>query len=65
MRRTEGSEMSWRRSKRCDTSACVEVAADDRVGLLRDSKDPGSVLTFGIESLRAFIAAAKDGRYDR
>jgi hypothetical protein len=39
--------LTWLKSSRCDTNACVEVAVtDDRV-FVRDSKDPdGPRLTF-------------------
>jgi hypothetical protein len=53
----------WRKSTRSGGNGgnCVEVA--DNLGdvvAVRDSKDPsGPVLTFGPESWRAFIAAAK------
>jgi len=37
----------WRRSRRCEAGACVEVSGDQDKVLIRDSKDPdGPVLTF-------------------
>jgi hypothetical protein len=33
-------EPAWRRSTRCGTSTCVEVARDGDFYLLRDSKNP-------------------------
>lgn len=51
----------WRRSARCETGACVEVAvlADGTIGM-RDSEDPnGPVLTFNPAAWRAFVAGLK------
>lgn len=38
---TTGAEgLTWRRSSRCDSGTCVEVAITDERVLLRDSRDP-------------------------
>jgi hypothetical protein len=34
-------EITWRRSTRCASNACVEIGRDGADYLLRDSKDPG------------------------
>jgi hypothetical protein len=61
------SSTLWRKSSRSSPSGdnCVEVALDGvRVGV-RDSKDrDGSVLEFGAQSWREFVAAAKQGEFD-
>lgn len=51
---------NWRRSSRCGTSSCVEVAkADDRY-LVRDSKNPQvAALSFTAEEWESFIAGVK------
>ena len=55
---------SWRKSSRCGTSSCVEVA---RVGgrfLVRDSKNPhGAVLTFTEEEWAAFVEGVAAGEF--
>ena len=54
----------WRRSTRCGSNACVEVA---RVGgdyLIRDSKDPdGGLLRFSPEEWAAFASAVQAGEF--
>jgi hypothetical protein len=57
----------WRRSRRCDTAHCVEVAFDpdrDRV-YLRNSDDPEIHLALSAESWRAFCAALAAGELDQ
>ncbi|WP_279595139.1 DUF397 domain-containing protein [Streptomyces sp. NEAU-YJ-81] len=56
----------WRKSSESgDASNCVNVAASDRAVLLRESDDPGVILSTTRASLRAFIRGAKDGAFDR
>ena len=33
--------LTWVKSRRCESNACVEVTADDEHVYVRDSKDPG------------------------
>jgi hypothetical protein len=49
--------MEWRRSSRCDSSACVEVAwAGPTTVWVRDSEDPdGPVLEFDPQAWEQFI----------
>jgi hypothetical protein len=55
----------WRKSKNCDQSACVEVAATDAEVLMRNSTDPdGAILALDLAVFRDFIADVKDGRFD-
>lgn len=52
----------WRKSMRCSTSACVEVATTDAAVHVRDGKSVESpVLTFGPGSWRAFVASLTSG----
>ena len=55
----------WRRSSRCDSNACVEVAHASGEVLLRDSKDPdGPRLSFAAAQWSAFLDGVKDGQFD-
>jgi hypothetical protein len=54
----------WRKSKRCSSSACIEVAKVAGDYLIRDSKDPdGSVLTFSEQEWTAFVEGVADGEF--
>ncbi|MFC7242158.1 DUF397 domain-containing protein [Catellatospora aurea] len=58
------SPASWRKSSRCDTGACVEVAQLGTEIGLRDSKDPrGPVLRFTRQEFAAFIAGVRAGDF--
>jgi len=47
----------WRKSRRCETAACVEMDVRGSVVLMRDSKDPdGTVLGFTREEWGTFCA---------
>jgi hypothetical protein len=54
----------WRRSRRCATGACVEVArVEDRL-LVRDSKDLAiAPLRFTEKQWVAFVAGVKAGTF--
>ncbi|HWS31683.1 MAG TPA: DUF397 domain-containing protein [Actinoplanes sp.] len=57
-------EPHWRRSGRCSTGACVEVARVAEQVLIRDSKVPGgAILTFTREEWIAFVAGVRDGDF--
>ena len=61
---TEGS-IQWRRSSRCETGGCVEVAHTDGTIAIRDSKDvDGPVLTFSHGEWAAFVAGVRNGEFD-
>jgi hypothetical protein len=54
----------WRRSGRCSTGSCVEVAKVGTGFLVRDSKDPDSAhLSFTGEEWDAFVAGVKAGDF--
>jgi hypothetical protein len=64
---SDGSELlNWRKAKRSmNNGNCTEVAAQARVVVVRDSKDPsGPVLCYPDTSWRSFLAAARQGRFD-
>ncbi|GIF05337.1 DUF397 domain-containing protein [Actinoplanes siamensis] len=57
-------EPRWRRSKRCATGSCVEVARAGDLFLMRDSKNPdGLPLSFDREAWEAFIAGVKSDEF--
>jgi hypothetical protein len=54
----------WRKSTRCGSSACVEVAKVDDRFLVRDSKDPrGTVLSFTEQEWQAFVEGIEAGEF--
>ena len=55
----------WRKSTRCGSAACVEIAkVDDRV-YVRDSKDPkGAVLSFTEQEWEAFAHGMAAGDFE-
>jgi hypothetical protein len=56
----------WRKSTRCASNGCVEVARlDDDAVSVRDTEDTAARLAFGLAEWSAFTAAAKAGRFDR
>lgn len=61
------SPQQWRKSSRCDTASCVELAfspAGDLV-YLRSSRDPQIYLAFSAVAWRAFCAAVAAGELDQ
>ena len=57
---------AWRRSSRCGSNACVEIAQRDHSILLRDSEDPnGPRLEFGFGTWSDFVDAIKCNTYAR
>jgi hypothetical protein len=53
VRDTDG--LVWRKSRSCDSAACVEIAFADEVVLIRNSNDPGLRLTISRHEWRAFV----------
>jgi hypothetical protein len=59
------SSLAWRKSGRCDTASCVEVAPDRDGMVMRDSKDPnGPILRFTRKQWSDFLVAARAGDFD-
>jgi hypothetical protein len=55
----------WRRSTRCETGACAEVAYFGGEVLLRNSRDPeGPVVRLTPVEWSAFAAGVKAGEFD-
>ena len=59
---TEGS-IHWRKSSRCETGACVEVARIDGMVAIRNSED-AALLIFSPDEWTAFVAGVRDGEFD-
>lgn len=60
----QDSQPSWRRSTRCGTGACVEVAKVGDSYLVRDSKNPeGPALNFTSAEWEAFAAGMAAGEF--
>jgi hypothetical protein len=63
---TTAAPVVWRRSRRCSTNACVEIADLSDGGVaVRDSKQPSSdpVLRFSAQEWQAFIMAVYAGEF--
>ena len=61
-----GAQGQWRRSTRCSTGACVEVAEGSDAVLVRDSKKPeGGSLRISHVAWTAFITAVSGGEIGR
>jgi Domain of unknown function (DUF397) len=57
--------LRWRRSSRCASNTCVEIATVGDTHLVRDAKDPdGAVLAVDAASWAAFLSAVKAGHFD-
>ncbi|GIG91861.1 DUF397 domain-containing protein [Plantactinospora endophytica] len=55
MSQTGSAERVWRKSTRCESQHCVEVAQVDNGAAVRDSVDPERSLLFGASAWRAFV----------
>ena len=55
----------WRKSARCDSASCVEVAPIAGGMAMRDSKDPdGPILRFTRAQWAVFLTGARAGDFD-
>jgi uncharacterized protein DUF397 len=55
---------AWRKSSRCGTSTCVEVAKVDDQYMIRDSKNPeAATLTFTKDEWVAFVEGVSAGEF--
>jgi hypothetical protein len=65
---TEGLEgkLVWHRSRACEGGQCAEVAATDDAVMIRNSVNPGgSLVTLSHAQWQRFLAAVKEGAFDR
>lgn len=53
----------WRRSSRCDSGACAEVAELEGDVHVRDAQ--AEELAFGKDAWAQFVEGVKDGEFDR
>jgi hypothetical protein len=59
------SQPSWRRATFCASNECVEVAQQDGLIFMRDSKRPAAgMLHYTSEEWRAFVLGVKAGEFD-
>jgi hypothetical protein len=57
--------LQWRRSSRCGSDGCVEVAISDQKAYVRSSHDAaGAYLVFNAEEWRSFLAGAQNQEFD-
>ncbi|BCY05214.1 hypothetical protein L3i22_003020 [Actinoplanes sp. L3-i22] len=55
---------AWRKSSRCGTSTCVEVAKIDETYMIRDSKNPeAAALSFTKAEWEAFVEGVTAGEF--
>lgn len=59
------ASVQWRKSARCESSSCVEVADLGTRAGLRNSTDPAVELAFELPVWQAFIAGVRAGEFDR
>ena len=59
-------ELTWiKASRSMATGACVELAVDDDLVALRNSRDPGTVLHFTKAEFSAFVDGAACGEFNQ
>lgn len=61
------SDLNWKRSSRCDTGACVEVAHGPYMGevLIRTTNRPGRAIVLTPDEWDVFKAGIRDGDFDK
>jgi hypothetical protein len=65
MRVPSAESVTWKRSTRCSSSDCVEIARVGDAVLVRDSKDAtGANLSFGLAEWQSFLAGVRLGEFD-
>ncbi len=59
------NHLQWRRSSRCASSSCVEVAQEGDLVMVRDSKNLETApLKFTQKEWHAFLSGARNGEFD-
>jgi hypothetical protein len=62
---TSGSTMTWVKSRRCESSSCVEVAfVDDEILVRSSAQSDSPVLRFTADEWVAFVGGVRDGDFD-
>lgn len=58
--------LEWFRSSKCDSGACVEIAALDAEVLIRDSAEPGNLpLAVSHDVWQDFVSGVRAGIFDQ
>ncbi len=58
-------DLSWIKARKSfPNSACIELAADGEMIVLRNSRDPGVEIRYTRDELAAFLDGAKRGEFD-
>lgn len=65
MSQLKSSAVAWRKSSRCDSNACVEVAQLGGEVAVRNSTRPEFKLTFDGASWHGLLDELRGGRFDR
>ena len=52
--------LSWRKARRCESSACVETATTDEHVYIRNSSEPRTVVRFTHDEWIVFVSDLKD-----
>jgi predicted secreted Zn-dependent protease len=64
-RRRSHKSLTWRTALSCDGGACVQVATDRKIVLIRNSRQPGGpMLEYSPEEWHGFISGIKKGYFD-
>ena len=64
-RTRDHKSLTWRTALSCDGGACVQVAADGGVILIRSSRKPsGPLLEYTPEEWHEFVSGIKKGDFD-
>jgi predicted secreted Zn-dependent protease len=57
--------LTWRTALNCDGGACVEVAADRNIIVIRNSRQPsGPLIEYTTEEWYEFVSGIKKGDFD-
>jgi len=62
---SQQESVAWRKSSRCDSNHCVEVARRDNGVAVRDNTRPETYLTFDSSSWHGLVQALGSGRLSR
>jgi len=61
----QGRQAAWRRASFCASGECVEVAQQNGMIFMRDSKEPDArALQYTTEEWRSFVRGVKAGEFD-
>jgi hypothetical protein len=55
-------DLVWRKSTRCETTFCVELARNDIGNYIRNSKNVGQKLDMPVHSVQLLINLIRDGQ---